>query len=136
VKYHGYPGFAMYFEGWLASSDSRKLPTLRSETLFVLLYSSPREPALFVVSGSETMDSRSSCTERNSSPDNSAICDGLAARQEAARPKKGISHVSLACLDTRRHLRQALPTHQPLLRAIGSYAVAAFACVPFISHSA
>src|ERR1035437_2990600 len=28
------------------------------------------------------------------------------------------------------------PTHAPLLRTAGSYAVAAFACAPFISHSA
>jgi len=35
-----------------------------------------------------------------------------------------------------RHLRQATPTDQPLLRTAGSYAAAVFACVPFISHSA
>jgi hypothetical protein len=33
-------------------------------------------------------------------------------------------------------LRQAPPIFKPLLRTAGSYAVAAFACVPFISHSA
>jgi len=77
------PRLAMYFEGGWRAATLGKLPTLRFGNSLCLLYSSPRDAALFVVSGSETVDLRSSCTERNSSPDNSAICDGLAARQEA-----------------------------------------------------
>src|ERR1019366_25338 len=76
-------------------------------------------------------------TERNSSPDNSAICDGLAASQKAAGAEKGTSHPALGSASiTPRHLRQAPPPHQPLLRTARSYALNAFACVPFISSSA
>jgi hypothetical protein len=71
--------------------------------------------------------------EKNGRSDNSAICGGLAASQEAEARRK---ECLVDFLGMRRYPEKPATIYQSLLRTAGSYAVATLVFVPFISHSA